>query len=83
MAASPEFYQIRSRAIAAVTKAKQTGQLPYLRGDIKCTDCNAPAQVYDHRDYSTPLAVEPVCQKCNIKRGRAYWPSDLHCGAGI
>lgn len=34
-----------------------------------CTDCDKIAEVYDHRDYSRPLEVEPVCKSCNYKRG--------------
>lgn len=36
-----------------------------------CTDCERPASVYDHRDYNKPLDVEPVCRRCNHKRGNA------------
>ena len=28
-----------------------------------------PAENYDHRDYALPLAVEPVCVGCNLRRG--------------
>lgn len=34
-----------------------------------CVDCGAVAEVYDHRDYSKPLDVQPVCRSCNLKRG--------------
>jgi DNA-directed RNA polymerase subunit RPC12/RpoP len=34
-----------------------------------CVDCGAPATCYDHRDYSKPLEVEPVCRACNVCRG--------------
>ncbi len=37
----------------------------------KCRDCGAQAEVYDHRDYSKPLDVEPVCRSCNAHRGPA------------
>lgn len=69
----PAFYLAMNRAIAAVQKAKQQGLLPHL---ILCTckDCGRwPAQVYEHRDYDKPLEVDPVCQRCNLKRGRAKW----------
>lgn len=39
--------------------------------DFHCADCGGAAIHYDHRDYSQPLAVEPVCRKCNYKRGPA------------
>lgn len=31
----------------------------------------APTKGYDHRDYSKPWAVEPVCDRCNTLRGPA------------
>lgn len=49
-----------------------------LRGDIPppqlfaCSDCGRQASQYDHRDYTKPLKVEPVCPSCNQKRGQAY-----------
>lgn len=36
---------------------------------LECRDCGKQAQVWDHRDYSKPLEVEPVCRACNKKRG--------------
>jgi len=47
------------------------------RGDLQpayefdCIDCGNPAEVYDHRDYSKPLDVQPVCHRCNVIRGAA------------
>lgn len=40
----------------------------------KCTDCQKQAECYDHRDYSKPMMVEPVCKRCNSSRGRGYMP---------
>ena len=37
---------------------------------------DAPANVYDHRDYSLPLVVEPVCYTCNTARGSAIISTD-------
>jgi hypothetical protein len=37
----------------------------------QCVDCGAQAGEYDHRDYSQPLDVAPVCRKCNHHRGLA------------
>ena len=37
--------------------------------ELDCADCGAPADFYDHRDYSKPLKVEPVCHGCNNRRG--------------
>jgi hypothetical protein len=67
--------KVYGRATSAVTCA-------VLRGDMKrateyaCVDCGRPAEVYDHRDYTQPLKVEPVCRSCNVIRGPAdVWPS--------
>lgn len=40
---------------------------------FSCVDCQKPALDYDHRDYTKPFAVEPVCRSCNLKRGAAIW----------
>ena len=61
----------QARAVAAVQKAKAAGVLPQLDGSVACRDCGAQAHHYDHRDYTRPLEVEPVCRKCNRRRGRA------------
>lgn len=37
----------------------------------KCADCGEQAEQYEHRDYSKPLEVEPVCRSCNWHRGTA------------
>ena len=39
----------------------------------KCADCDRVACDYDHRDYSRPLDVEPVCRSCNSRRGPALF----------
>lgn len=63
-------------AMMYVRKAVARGVLPDLRNrDIACVDCGAVATVYEHRSYSRPLDVEPVCRPCNGKRGTAHWPS--------
>jgi hypothetical protein len=61
-------------AISAVSCAIKRGDLP-PPSNFKCTDCDKPAAQYDHRDYSKPLDVQPVCRSCNYKRGRAL-PKD-------
>lgn len=38
--------------------------------DYQCVDCGRDAQCYDHRDYSKPLDVVPVCLRCNLCRGK-------------
>lgn len=54
----------------AVAKARRAGLLADPRS-LACADCCVPASEYDHRDYSKPLAVEPVCRRCNRRRGPA------------
>ena len=56
------------RMSALVSIAIKNGKLkhPTL---LKCVDCGKPATEYDHRDYSKPLNVDPVCHSCNLKRG--------------
>ncbi len=39
--------------------------------EFACVDCARAAQCYDHRDYSKPLEVAPVCFSCNVLRGPA------------
>lgn len=60
-------------AVAArrkVSIAVKKGLLPHLRHvEIPCVDCGATARCYDHRDYSKPLEVDPVCVACNRLRG--------------
>lgn len=60
-------------AHAAVAKAIRTGAL--VRPEtFQCVDCQGAATVYDHRDYSQPLRVDPVCRSCNSRRGPAIQP---------
>lgn len=37
-------------------------------GNYKCVDCGKPAVHWEHRDYSKPMSIEPVCRSCNKKR---------------
>lgn len=62
--------QTKSSAYLIVSKAIQAGELPNPRS-LQCTDCDAPASEYDHRDYSKPLEVDPTCRRCNARRGPA------------
>lgn len=55
-----------------MAKAKRANILPPLTGEIQCSDCDQPASEYDHRDYFKALDVEPVCSKCNKRRGPAF-----------
>lgn len=54
----------------AVAKAIAAGALKPI-GEHDCADCGVKAEHYDHRDYSKPLEVEPVCRRCNYRRGSA------------
>ncbi len=72
--------KVANAAMRAVKKAIKSGHLPEITAATPCTDCGAPARVYDHRDYRSPLAVDPVCVGCNVRRGvaapfNAYLPS--------
>ena len=57
-------------AMNAVSKAVRQGNLPSVK-TLLCVDCGKPGQCYDHRDYNKPTEVEPVCRKCNKRRGSA------------
>jgi hypothetical protein len=71
------YYTAMNNAINAVYKAKCHGILPWLwRVDVRCVDCGAPATDYDHRNYDKPLDVDPVCHKCNCRRGPARFKEE-------
>jgi len=57
-----------------VSVAVRLGILQKLDGSSTCVDCGKQATCYDHRDYSKPIDVEPVCHPCNVKRGRGAMP---------
>ena len=66
----------QGKAHNTVKSAVRRGLLPDLMsGEYACVDCAGVAHEYDHRDYSRPLDVEPVCRSCNKRRGTAKWPS--------
>lgn len=73
------FYKLRRDAAFAVGKEISQGRLlriskvSPLSQKAECVDCGKRADCYDHRDYTKPLAVEPVCQSCNFKRGFAIY----------
>ncbi len=58
-------------AMGYVKMAKENGDLPQITGDTACVDCGKGAFCYDHRDYTRPLEVVPVCRGCNAQRGHA------------
>lgn len=55
-------------AHSAVAGAIRRGEIAHPK-TLSCTDCGMPARDYDHRDYSKPLDVDPVCRSCNKLRG--------------
>lgn len=61
---------IRQAAGLAVQKAIAAGTLQRPSA-FPCKDCGRPAVQYDHRDYTKPLQVDPVCRSCNVMRGPA------------
>jgi len=68
---SNEVGDIRASVGAAIRKAIRRGDLQRLDGTIECVDCGSPANRYEHRDYTKPLDVVPVCRACNYRRGPA------------
>jgi len=68
---SNEVVNIALKAGAKVHAAIRRGSIPKLDGTIGCVDCGKPARHYDHRDYTKPLDVVPVCISCNYRRGTA------------
>jgi hypothetical protein len=47
-------------------------------------DCGDPAETYDHRDYTQPLLVDPVCLACNKRRGPGFpYPDSPPAVAGF
>lgn len=62
-----EWQAIACRQVALAVRA---GTLPPPTR-FRCVDCIRIASMYDHRNYSKPLSIEPVCRSCNAKRGPA------------
>lgn len=65
-----QHFRGQQEAIRLVGEAIRAGEIPHP-STLQCADCGRPAEQYDHRDYSLPLSVDPVCRKHNIRRGRA------------
>lgn len=63
---------LSGRALAAtmIGQAVKKGHLA-RPSNFACCDCGKPAYCYDHRDYGQPMAVDPVCRSCNVRRGTA------------
>lgn len=55
-------------ARAEVQRAIALGRL-MPADSFRCTDCPEWAAEYEHRNYSQPFAVDPVCTSCNCRRG--------------
>ena len=66
------FYKESLRCSRLITRAVLAGEMKRAK-DFVCVDCTRPARCYDHRDYTKPFAVDPVCGRCNLKRGHAMW----------
>jgi hypothetical protein len=62
--------QQRRAARCILTMAIKAGFIRSHHGQ-QCVDCGAPAIGLEHREYSRPLDVEPICNSCNFRRGPA------------
>jgi hypothetical protein len=60
--------KLTAPAHKAVADAVRSKKIPPASALI-CVDCGKQAKCYDHRDYSKPMEIEPVCIKCNAIRG--------------
>jgi hypothetical protein len=67
-----DYHEVKQAAAAALGTALRHGLVRPYHG-AACVDCGAPAQCLEHRDYTQPLAVEPCCRSCNMKRPPARW----------
>jgi len=67
-----ELFMSRRRKESAmwVRVALKNGLIPQAT-TCKCVDCGNTAQCYDHRDYRKPHIVQPVCKRCDCRRGTA------------
>lgn len=66
-----EVNAISNRACRKVKQAVAAGHIAPIVEGTKCVDCGGQAQEFDHREYCKPLAVDPVCHRCNLRRGPA------------
>lgn len=51
----------------ATTVATRKGALKH-HSAVRCERCHRPSQVKHHEDYSKPLEVTYLCQKCHMAR---------------
>ena len=64
-------HPLATKASSKVARAIKAGVLRPVT-EFSCVDCGENAEHYDHRDYTKPLDVDPVCCSCNCRRGPAY-----------
>jgi hypothetical protein len=66
----PGAYRLCQQANSKVQQAIKSGKMedPW-EANLQCADCGGRASLWEHRDYAKPFDVEPVCYRCNIKRG--------------
>ncbi len=64
----------RNNAGRKARQAIKSGKLPSPK-TLPCADCGGPATEYDHRDYTKPLEVAPVCRLCNRRRPKPVYPN--------
>lgn len=68
-----DYRELRIWAQQQTQRAVRAGVLPNPRiSTLACADCGKRADRYDHRDYFSPLDVQPVCCGCNGRRGPGY-----------
>jgi hypothetical protein len=67
-----QYAAVQKKAISETTRAVKRGLIKPAKGQ-QCADCGLPAKYLDHRDYTKPLEVDPVCAVCNAKRGGGKW----------
>jgi hypothetical protein len=64
------YWKLQQTAAARLAKAIRQREILHPTA-YTCVDCGQPAECYDHRDYTKPLDVAPVCKACNVNRGHA------------
>lgn len=60
----------RRHCISDVADAVRYHEIP-SPDTLPCVDCGAQAMEYEHRNYSRPLDIVPICHRCNLRRGPA------------
>lgn len=71
MISEDRWLYLQRRASSLVAEAIKKGVIKPIDKEVKCIDCGNQAIGYDHRDYTKPLEIEPVCKRCNRIRPRA------------